>query len=295
MGNFNSSVTRVWPVFDWLFTHDPTGDAWLHKLLMLGSLSAGSSPSIFMTPGRLLPELGLFELDMPGPLARVLGSERMKRFGKIRNAFERDIPPSGFFLRWLISNPGQLIWPRDTRGQERTFAVSTTKNRRRLLDGNERAKDEALAELDRLGACGSKRRWWAFEGFTSVDCLLETERLLVFIEGKRTEGISPATDWFPKRNQVIRNLEVAREMAGKSKEFAVLVCAEQNMDLPDSAWRRSLPHYSESEIDDLKRHYLGCATWAEIVEKLCPGMQLPDTLNEAVDFCAGLRTQRGAL
>jgi hypothetical protein len=40
----------------------------------------------------------------------------------------------------------------------------------------------------------SGRRWWAFEGFTSVDCCLESESALLFIEGKRTERLSKATD-----------------------------------------------------------------------------------------------------
>jgi hypothetical protein len=37
MGEYNSSVTRVWPVFDWLFQDDPTGAKWLPPLLKLGS------------------------------------------------------------------------------------------------------------------------------------------------------------------------------------------------------------------------------------------------------------------
>jgi hypothetical protein len=40
MGEFNSSVTRGWPVFDWLFQSDPTGAAWLTRLLHLGSRAA---------------------------------------------------------------------------------------------------------------------------------------------------------------------------------------------------------------------------------------------------------------
>lgn len=186
------------------------------------------------------------------------------------------------------------VWPSDAGGRERTFAVSTTEKRKKLLGGDKGVRNEALSELDRFGACGSKKKWWSFEGFTSVDCLLETERLLVLIEGKRTEGIFPVTDWFPKRNQVIRNLEVARAMAGKSKEYAVLLCAEQHIDLPDDAWRKSLPHCQESEVEELKRHYLACATRAEIVHKLCSDMRLPDTLDEVIDCCIGLRTQGDA-
>jgi hypothetical protein len=63
------------------------------------------------------------------------------------------------------------------------------------------------------------------ERFTSVDCLLETKSLLLLIEGKRTEAVSDSTDWFPGRNQVIWNLEVAQALAA-GRNFAVLICAE---------------------------------------------------------------------
>jgi len=64
----------------------------------------------------------------------------------------------------------------------------------------------------------------------------------------------------PGRNQVIRNLEVAKILAD-GRNFAVLVCAECPVDLADEVWERSLPHLTAPEITELKRHYLGCATW----------------------------------
>lgn len=289
MGNRNSSVTRVWPLFDRLFDQDPSGKSWLVPLLRLGSRSAEATSAIFRDHGPLLPELARFDLSMPGPLIKVLGSSRMERLKTIRNAYERDIPPSTTFLRWLLHNPDRLVWPRGTGGRERIFANSTTERRKRLLAGDIEVRDEALAELDRSGEKGSKLRWWAFEGFTSVDCLLETEHLLVLIEGKRTEGISESTDWFRGRNQVIRNLEVAQTMTGATKEYAVLLCAEKSIELPDAAWRDSLPHFSDQDILELKRHYLGCATWPQIVQNLCPDLQLPDTLDEAIDCCLKFR------
>lgn len=293
MGNFNSSVTRVWPVFDRLLAADATGESWLGELLRLGHLAAHSSTAIFGGHGRLLTSLSQYENDLPAPLVKVLGSQRAERLSKIRNAFERDIPPSDAFLRWMIEHPDRLVWPRDKGGRERKFGASTTEKRRRLMDGDSAARDEALSELARCAALGSRRKWWAFEGFTSVDCLLETEHLVVFIEGKRTEGISSATDWFPGRNQVIRNLEVARESAGPAREYAVLLCAEQPIDLPDEVWDASLPHFSPAQIYELRRHYLGCATWQAIRQRLCPDLILPDKLDDAVDLCVALRGASG--
>ena len=84
----------------------------------------------------------------------------------------------------------------------------------------------ALTELDQLGPSGSRRKWWAFEGFTEVDCWLETEKLVLFVEGKRTEPLSSSTHWFEQRSQLVRNLEVAGEIAN-GKSAAVLVVSEE--------------------------------------------------------------------
>ena len=290
MGEMNSSVTRVWPVFDCLLSNDPTGEKWLAPLLQLGSLSGNASTAIIEQPGPLLQELARFELSIPRSLSKVLRKERKERIdGVIRNCFERDIPPSENFLRWLLGNPGQLVWP--TKGdEEKTYKAETQEKRKKLLLGDKTIRDEALNKLRRLGIARSKGKWWAFEGFTSVDCMLETERILLLIEGKRTEPISSSTDWFPQRNQVIRNLECAKEMAErKGKQYFVLLCAEERIEIPDSAWSASLPHFKEQAIEELRQHYLGCVTWSEMVQRLCPELQLPDTIDTAIDYCVSLR------
>ena len=285
MGEFNSSITRVWPVFDFLFQHDSTGAAWLTSLLKLGSRATLVDQNIHSNPGYLLPELGRFERALPGPLSKVLGSPRATKIGRIRNAYEVEIPPSATFLRWLLEHPERLTWPKE--GQQ--FSLSTQEKRARLLAGEPTAREEALKELAKVGAAGSRRKWWAFEGFTSVDCRLETESLLLLIEGKRTEAISDSKAWFPGRNQVIRNLEVGQAIAAGRKNFAVLVIAEKTIELPEDAWASSLPHLSPSEIEILKAHYLGCATWSTIAQELCPGLKLPKNVDEAITACLGFR------
>ena len=75
------------------------------------------------------------------------------------------------------------------------------------------------------------------------------------------------------------------ERAAGTKNFAVLLCAEQSVELPESAWTASLPHRSAGEIAELKRHFLGCATWSHLAETLCSGLRLPDDTDEAVDYC----------
>lgn len=63
---------------------------------------------------------------------------------------------------------------------------------------------QALGELSRLGPTGSRRRWWAFEGFTSVDFYIQTADLRIYVEGKRTETLTLSTDWYPRRSQLLR-------------------------------------------------------------------------------------------
>jgi hypothetical protein len=286
VGDYNSSITRVWPVFDSLFRADPTGTAWLRSLLKLGSQATRADRRIIHSnPGPLLPELARFELALPGPLKEVLGPRRAAKIGRIRNAYETQLPPSAEFLRWLLEHPKQLTWPKLAH----QFSPSTLNRRTRLLAGESIAREEALKELAIVGAVGSRRKWWAFEGFTSVDCRLETESLLLLIEGKRTEPVSDSTAWFPGRNQVIRNLEVARALAARRKNYAVLVCAETVSELPEEAWTNSLPHLMPSEIENLKSHYLGCATWSVIAQQICPGLELPENVDEAITTCLSFR------
>jgi len=130
---------------------------------------------------------------------------------------------------------------------------------------------------------GSKRKWWAFEGFTEVDCLLETEDFLLGIEGKRTEQVSSATEWYSKRNQIIRNLEVLKEKAG-SKDYALLLMCEDGYDpISDHDFSIGLPHYTSEQIVEIKKHYLGAVSWQQACDAV--GMdpdRLPDTVRNLV-------------
>ena len=120
-----------------------------------------------------------------------------------------------------------------------------------------------------------------FRGFTSVDCYLETESLVFLIEGKRTESVSAATIWYPRRNQLLRNLEVAMAAAGGKKDYAVLLCSERPMFLTEEDWIKSYPHLNGHEIAELKRH-LGYVLWSDIVRHLCPTLTLPHDVDEAI-------------
>ena len=292
MGEKDSSVTRVWPVFDCLFHQDPTGATWLARLLSLSSIQHDAVRNELGNPGCLLAELARFERALPGPLKKLLGPGRAATLEPIRNAFEVELPPPKEFLRWLLEHPEAMQWPAERGGRERIFIGETQSNREALLAGNPATQAEALQALEREGVAVSQRAWWAFEGFTNVDCLLETEKLLLLVEGKRTEAISSSTEWFPRRNQVVRLLESARKRAAGKKNYAVLVCAEKAVGIPDAAWRESLPHLAESERAELQAHFLGIVTWERIASELCDNMQLPEDIGAAVQLCMKFRTPK---
>jgi len=94
---------------------------------------------------------------------------------------------------------------------------------------------------------------------------------VVFIEGKRTEIVSPSTRWFRTRNQLWRNVEVAGELAA-GRAFGVILCVESvesgvgALAEAEGTREESLPHLSEAQRTELDRHLLGYVGWPEIVQ-----------------------------
>jgi len=201
--------------------------------------------------------------------------DRSSQLARLRSCFEVDYPPPERFLRWLIEHPGSLTWPLESKKTPRKFGGKTEASRHALIAGDTATHDLAVLALEKSGTSGSRGKWWAFEGFTSVDCVLETDSLLVFIEGKRTEPISAATDWYPQRNQIVRNVEVASCAAAEArKNFGVILCAEEPVPVLEQDFIEGLPHLSQPDRDALRTHYWGCITWNQIVSALCPGLRL---------------------
>jgi hypothetical protein len=123
----------------------------------------------------------------------------------------------------------------------------------------------------------SRRKWWAFEGFTEVDCYLETDKLVLFIEGKRDEALAGSTQWYPGRNQLVRNLE-AIEAIARGRACGVLLVSERPIVEPSHEMlARSLPHLSELQRLAVRRRYLGQTSWRALCEALhVPFASLPD-------------------
>lgn len=219
-------------------------------------------------------------VDDPGQLLDVLLAKHPA--GKAARAcFEYPVPPDRRFLRWCVEHPDELEWPKGV-----TYGDETTRMRRALLDdqppGRETAQKKALKLIETKPP--TTRGWWRFEGVTSVDCLLATDRLAITVEGKRTESLSPSTDWYPARSQLVRNLEAARQLA-KGRRWGTLVVSEHPIDEATPARLAAVldaaaPHLSDSERADLQVAYLGNLTW----DKACAAVGFPlGTLPSATD------------
>ena len=286
-GKFHSSITRVRPVFQTLLEHDRTGSSWLSRLLALPGKGSPLVCKLEADPGVLLPDVCKKRRYPDRTLRR-------KSYGipaiDLEQCFEKPFPPPTRFLRWLAAHPERMTWPMDGK-RRRTFGRKTQRYREELFgQPGEQAQNDAieaaLTAIERDGASRSSRKWWAFEGFTEVDCCLETNTLLLFIEGKRTEDVAPSTNWYPRRNQLLRNLEVASAIRHE-KEYAVLVIAEEPLpSLTPQEVNSGLPHLSKSERDELLTHFLGCVLWQDVCRATAVDyVALPDTVEDVIAEC----------
>ena len=260
-GELNSSITRVRPVFQALLARDKIGTQWLEQILDLAGKNKEYAALLADNPGRIDPTL-LRKRNYIDPVMFDFGIKSIM----LEECFEKCLPPPEPFLRWLIKNPYRMRWPKADLSM---IELESLRLRERLFGQHgEQAQDEtiarALRNLDESGAAGSKGKWWAFEGFTNFDFYIETETLILVVEGKRKEDIASSTRWFKGRNQIVRNLEVTREASG-GKEYAVMLISESTID-PVTAedFENGLPHFKPEEREELYRHYLGNFEWRDL-------------------------------
>jgi hypothetical protein len=245
VGVRDSSRTRVAPVFDRLAAGDAT--EWLPRLLSL--------PRREDRGGRLPESLG------PVTATAWYGT----------GAGEKRLVPPTELLRLLIQRPATANPP---AGFGTRDPVKREK-RRLLFSRDPPTVAEALAAVDRFGFV--EREWFVFEGSTSVDAYVETEELILLIEGKRTEaGPTTKTQWMPVRHQMLRNIDDAWNEKGSKTVVGFFIVEGKpphELDLP-RRWERavretvstqtlarSLPHRSPADRTAIARAFLGATTW----------------------------------
>ena len=257
-GDRNSSITRVWPVFLQLLDQDPADEGWLRDLLVFVGQTSD-----------LASQMSKSDCVLAHDLRRERLSSRYRPAIRLPRCLEYDAPAPERFLQWLIRHPEQLNWGALASSSD---PISETEMRRKQLRaGDQETIAVALENLALLGSRDSARRWWVFEGPTSIDCFIETQDFVIAIEGKRTEGgPSPSTSWFKQRDQIARNLEVVQSLACGRRYGALLVVEnESELSTADHGSLAkyiapSLPHYDTNESDFLASHFLGSITWRQL-------------------------------
>lgn len=258
----DSSLTRVRPFFGNLITADATGQSWLPQLL-------GAMPNARAVLGDLVGEPGTL-------LSAITTTTRNGLLG----CFEFPVSPMRGLVQWFIENPDALQWP-----ASQMFSPETTRVRRALvLDDPPGSRTVAQDDARRLAATRGldKGAWWRFEGTSRLDCVLLTDRLVLTIEGKRTEPLSAATAWYPSRSQLVRNLEAARFLARGRVWGSLLMSEELVPEGTDAALEQvltaSAPHLDAASRAQLHAHYLGNLTWADACATVgLPREVLPNT------------------
>ncbi len=253
MGIFDSSRTRVAPVFGRLQCLDPSGRLWLQALLELANTR-----------------------KLPTPEA---GTSRLRLAKWWPREAKLAAPPG--LLRWLLENAEE---PSDAAAWGRRPEVMA--NRRRVVDRDADTLAGALRSLqDRRPPT---RAWYVLEGPSQPDVYLDSAETVIVVEGKRTETApTTSTAWMRVRHQMLRHLDAAWEHRDGRRIYGLYIVEAENGTNsvePPSTWheavestisdevlRGSLPHRSPEERSQIASALLGVTTW----QAVCDEFQLP--------------------
>jgi len=139
---------------------------------------------------------------------------------------------------------------------------------RRVIKNPGRA--DALAKLDAGDSHGIDRRL-ILEGNTSADCLIECEKAIIWVEGKRNDWLDYSTTWDVTRDQLARNLEAAW-LCAKDKDFCLVICHEHPLkhheellieNYGHGTWSGGWPHLTADERKMLGSR-IGTVTWSRL-------------------------------
>lgn len=243
MGKYDSSKTRVEPVFNLLREKDRTGRSWLPKLLQLPNRSS--------------------EISLPSDCDFTIQ-------GAWWGPEERKLDPPVALLSWLIRNP------KPPKSGKLSSDPVKERKRQELMDGCESKLAEALALL-RDNPKGED--WHIFEGQTQPDVFIQTPRVSVVIEGKRTEReATTCTKWMDARHQMLRHIDCAWEIRGKKQVigFFIVEGDGKDGDIPPywldyateitgaAAIAGSLPHRGPEEQRGIASSFIGVTTWQTV-------------------------------
>jgi len=242
MGKYDSTKTRVVPVFDQLYRNDSTGRSWLSKLI---SLPIGGFPVRLSAVSDLIIE------DY--------------EWGDS----EKKLNPPVALLSWLIRHPRRPV-----SGELSSEPTKATK-REEWIGGSDARILEGLALLR---TNPNDENWHLFEGQTQPDVFIQTPSVILVIEGKRTERCpTTSTKWMPGRHQMLRHIDCAWEVAGKRRVVGFFIVEGGSDREVPAAWleyakrtsesdaiRSSLPHRGPEEQEGIGSCFAGVTTWQRV-------------------------------
>ena len=267
MGVHDSSSTRVVPVFDTMYAADPTGSRWLSRLLRLPT---GGQP-----------------FQVPPDCSYVIRKAGWGHKKNGRPLEEEKLPAPVSLLSWIINHPRKPV------SGNLSSDPSVAKKRQEWIAGSKDRIDEGIRLLQHNP---TGEMWHLFEGESQPDVFIETDNLVVVIEGKRTERHpTTTTKWMAGRHQMLRHIDCAWERRkGKSVfGFFIVEGIGDSCDVP-AAWlgfakgtispeavTSSLPHRSQAEQEGISSCFIGVTTWQRVCHDFADfGLKwsdLPDT------------------
>lgn len=233
--------------FGALLARDASGSSWLPALLAATRHGEARLGDLLAQPGWLVTPLAVATAD-----------------GRL-GAFTYPATPPRDLLSWYVEHPDALTWPAHAE-----LSAAATRLRRALIDDDPpgaqvRAQERAR---DLIGVRSAlSREWWRFEETVTLDCVLVTDRLVVTVKGAGSGPIGPATDWFPRRSQLVRALEAAR-MLSTGRQWATILVSDQPLeagqdDQLSRAVEEGAPHLDSRARAELRAAFLGNLTWGE--------------------------------
>lgn len=128
------------------------------------------------------------------------------------------------------------------------------------------------------------------EGNTEVDCLLEGDNLLVYVEAKLHSDVSDRTKYDPGRNQIVRNIDCVIEQAGNRRPCFWMIVRDRLpalrfMQLVDgyrddqTTLAKALPHRSPAVLSAVIDR-LAVMEWRELLPLLPHTTDFADVLAE---------------
>lgn len=238
MGNRNSSLTRVKPLFDFI-------DSDVDKLNQL---------------------FGIFESNIP----KIEKNSILEiRYGNN----EKKISPPKTLLIWMLQNLKELNEVKNFGVVNENS--ETYQKRKGLFSGDRKILNEAIRIIQsktKLPASG----WYIFEGKTHPDIFIKTKHSIFIGEAKRTEkDITTTTKWLNKRDQLIRHIDSVLEQSKQIYSFYIL---DKNEYLKGNYIKRmkqyskkeyykeNLRHRDDLSIEKALNSFIGFIFWDDIAK-----------------------------